>query len=134
MKTILKSGLIAFAAISLCLSSCKKNDNSETDADDTTTQTQHSGDESLMQNESENSLNDVNVALTGASFGKTGSIAGATIVDSPSIKAIFITYNGASADGKRMRVGDVKVQLVAGNGRMPELRFGLRSTISALHR
>ncbi len=100
--------------ISLSLSSCKKNDNAETD-DDTAAQMQQSSDESLMQNESENSLDEVNVAVSGSTFGKTGTIAGATIVDSPSIKAVFITYNGASADSKRMRVGEVKVQLVTGN-------------------
>lgn len=115
MKTLLKISLIVFAAISLSLSSCKKNDNSETENDDSSAETQQVNDESLMQNESENSLDEVNLAVSGSTFGKTGAIAGATIVDSPSIKAVFITYNGASADGKRMRVGDVKVQLVTGN-------------------
>jgi hypothetical protein len=115
MKSILKISLLGFAIIALGLSSCKKNDSSENDSDDTSAQSQQAGDESLMQNESENSLNEVSAALTGSSMGKTGSIAGATVVDSPAIKTIFITYNGASADGRRMRVGEVKVQLVSGN-------------------
>lgn len=115
MKTILNICLIAFAAISLSLSSCKKDTKSETEDDDSSVETQQVTDESLMQNESENSLDEVNLAVSGSTFGKTGSIAGATVVDSPTIKAVFITYNGASADGKRMRVGTVKVQLVKGN-------------------
>ncbi|MES2558784.1 MAG: hypothetical protein V4590_03535 [Bacteroidota bacterium] len=115
MKKLIAITLVALTALSLSLSSCKKNDKDEQDTDDTGTQTQHSGDESLMQIESENSLNEVNTALSGSTFGKTGEIAGATIVDSPSIKTIFITYNGTSADGKRTRTGEVTVQLVTGN-------------------
>jgi hypothetical protein len=114
MKTFLNISLIAFAAIALGLSSCKKNDTKE-EEEDSSIETQQVNDESLMQNESENSLDEVNVAVSGSTFGKTGSIAGATIIDSPSIRAVFITYNGASSDGRRMRVGNVKVQLVTGN-------------------
>lgn len=114
MKPIITFSVIAFASMSLCFTSCKKKDTDESE-DDTSTQTQHVSDESFMLNESENSLDEANVAISESTFGKTGGIAGATIVDSPSLKTIFITYNGTSADGRRMRTGNVQIQLVNGN-------------------
>ncbi|AMS27594.1 hypothetical protein AEM51_11785 [Bacteroidetes bacterium UKL13-3] len=114
MKQLFTYVIIGIAALSITVSSCKKKDIDEND-DDTTIQTQQVSDESLFLNESENSLDEVNIAISGSTFGKTRTIAGATIVDSPLIKAVFITYNGLSGDGKRMRVGEVKIQLVTGN-------------------
>lgn len=114
MKQLFTYVIIGITALSITISSCKKKDTDETD-DDTTVQTQQVSDESLFLNESENSLDEVNIAISGSTFGKTRTISGATIVDSPLIKAVFITYNGLSGDGKRMRVGAVKIQLVTGN-------------------
>lgn len=106
-----------FVAITLAITvfSCKKDDD-EQKSDDTITQTQMSTDESLMTNESEVSINEVNAALVGSGFGKTGPISGATIDDSTFIgeKKIVITYNGNSADNKRNRTGTITVQLTSG--------------------
>jgi hypothetical protein len=116
MKKLTTMGTIVLVAFGLAFTSCKKKDSDEND-DDTSLQTEQSADESLMQNESETSLNEADIALAGSTFGKTGGIAGATINDSSFIaqKKLVITYNGNSADGKRNRTGEVVVQLISGN-------------------
>ena len=116
MKKLYLLNIIAIIALGIFIHSCKK-DNQEVPEDNTYTQTQQSTDESLMNNESEISLNEINTSLSGVSFGKAGTIAGATINDSSFIndKKIIITYAGLSTDGKRNRTGEIIVQLSIGD-------------------
>lgn len=112
MKTLSVS--IFAIALAFYLSSCREREEDDF-KDDTTTQTQQSSDESMMTNESEVSINEVNIALSGTGFGKTGSIAGATIDTSlMNEKKIVITYNGNSADNRRTRTGKITLQLTNG--------------------
>lgn len=117
MKRTIALGSIMLMCIGLLFTACKKDDSNETATDDSAAQQEQSADESLVQNESENSLNEVNVALSGSGFGKAGSIAGATVNDSSFISEhkLIITYNGTSADGRRTRTGQIVVQLINGN-------------------
>jgi hypothetical protein len=64
MKQLFTYVIIGIAALSITVSSCKKKDIDEND-DDTTIQTQQVSDESLFLNESENSLDEVNIAISG---------------------------------------------------------------------
>jgi hypothetical protein len=116
MKRTIRLSSIALVAISLFLFACKK-DKTDGQDDDSSGQMEQSADELLMQNESENALNEVNAAISGSTFGKTVGIAGATINDSSFIseKKVIITYNGTSADGRRNRTGEITIQLINGN-------------------
>lgn len=107
--------VLVVIALGIQLQSCK-DEVKEIVEDDTLTQQQQASDESLMTNESEVSINEINSVISQSSFGKAGLIAGATIDDSTFIgdKKIVITYNGNSGDNKRNRTGTVSLQLVNG--------------------
>lgn len=113
MKKLYTAFLIILSVI--YLQSCK-DEVEGTIVDDTAIQQQQASDESLMLNESEISINDVNAVIAQSGFGKAGPIAGATIDDTTFIssKKIVITYNGNSADNKRTRTGTISLQLIKG--------------------
>jgi hypothetical protein len=116
MKTLTRLAFIFFLTATLCLSACKK-ENESTDEDDNSTELiQQSVDESTLQLEMEILLNEINTAVSSSILGKTDPIAGATINDSTWIgeKKLVIYYNGKSADGKRNRIGTVIATLESG--------------------
>jgi hypothetical protein len=115
-------------AITMCivvfsLTGCsKKDDNSKADPD----AKQHNEDISNIKSESDNVNTDINQLLNSLSgFGKTGemtavNICGATIDSSQQNAAtptIFINFDGTTVcpNPRRIRSGQVKVELIAGN-------------------
>jgi len=115
-KELLKFVIVA-TIIGGFYTSCKKSDSTTptptTTADDSQTQQQSASDQLNAENESNQSLDDANIALNGTSTLRSPSLITNATIDS-SMKAmgmITITYSGTSADGTRSRSGSISIQI-----------------------
>jgi hypothetical protein len=115
MKTLKNKLLLGLIVVSvLGFQACKKK-NSDDFLDDSAVQIQHSSDEAGVTNETESSLDDVNVTMGASSLGKGFTIAGATVDSIVADKMYIINYNGNNANGTRFRSGQIVVQLTSGS-------------------
>jgi hypothetical protein len=105
--------LIVATIIGTFYTSCKKSDSTTPDADDSQTQQQSASDQLQTENESNQSIDDVNTALNGTSTTRSSSLITNATIDS-SMKAmgmLTITYSGISADGTKSRSGTISIQI-----------------------
>ena len=101
--------------------SCKKKDNQETVADDSSAQKEAAQDESMTQNESNQSMDDANNAMSsagsinGRTVGLFDAICGGTVDKSDTAnKKITVTYDGTTLCNGRTRSGSITIQLTNG--------------------
>jgi hypothetical protein len=124
MKTILFKTIICCLFISI-ISGCKKKDDDQHITADPSAK-QHHEDISNIKSESDNVNSDINQLLNKLSgFGKTGALASATIcgasIDSSeqyaSTPTLYINFDGTTIcpNPRRIRSGQIKVELIAGN-------------------
>lgn len=125
MKNKLKLASFALLVAGLAFTSCKKDKattpNSE--ADESSTFSQHSSDVNTSNNTADMSMEDAENAIAPSSLSGArvtslySNICGAN-VDTTQItlnKKVVITYTGTSCDGLKTRSGSITVQLTAGN-------------------
>ncbi len=120
MKNKFSYVLVAFAALALTFTSCKRDKNDIT-PDYSGTFASQSDDESRFSAETDAVTNDANTAIDGSPAISGGRIEGNGLCDATvsydttgGAKTITITYNGTSCDGKRHREGVVTLSLPAG--------------------
>lgn len=123
MKQIIKIASLAILVVGLSLTSCRKDrktspDPTPTEADETSTFTEQSNDESSANNVSDESMDDAENALGASSIGGFKSVGVAPLCGAyadSSLKStgkITITYTGTSCDGYRNRSGSITIQIV----------------------
>jgi len=115
MKTmkILKSGILLIAITGLIITGCTKDKNNDLTPDSSSLQ-QLSKDDNTLQDASDEALNDVNLMLSNGHLKSTefwpcNATIDSTAVDNDTI-TFYITYNGLSCNGKKMRTGQVEVR------------------------
>jgi hypothetical protein len=120
MKTnkFLKIGFFLIAAAVISLAGCSKEKQKD-DSPDTSTLQQLSKDDIIVENASDEAMNDVNTLLSGGNFFKSANFwpCNATI-DSTSVVndtiTFYITYNGLSCNGKWNRTGKIEIKKKVG--------------------
>lgn len=122
MKTtnLFRIGALLLALTSLTLTSCKK-DKLEEGTNDSTSITQLATDEVNVEDITNDALQEVEGVLSynSGNLKSTGGIPCNATVDSTLVVndtiTIFITYDGLSCNGKRLRVGQVEIKKQVGS-------------------
>ena len=124
-KKFLMKGLMVMALAALIITGCKKkNDDVEPDTTPTTTETtknsNNAQDQTNVDQQSNESLDDVNAVLNENSNTRAKLPCNVDIDSSGLTKGLIkLTYNGLSCDGLRNRTGVISVQLpVDANGKL----------------
>lgn len=120
MKKTFQLAFLAFLAISISFSSCKKTDT--TAADESSQLTTHSDDQARFATESDAIANDANTVIDGySSFNgrienTVGVLCGATVVldSTATLRRLTITYDGTNCSGPRIRTGVVVLTMPLG--------------------
>lgn len=115
-KTLFNAGLILISG-ALIFTGCNKKD--KTTPDDTSQQTTTAGDQSNVDTESNNALNDADVVVSGslgnakvsATYSYSNSAICNATIDSMGAGSYTINYHGKSADSLRYRTGTIGIQI-----------------------
>ena len=106
-------GLLTAAVIGLIFTGCKKNqDNGVKPVDDTPQQTMSASDQTNVENESNEAMDDANSALQGISSTRSFNFCNVTIDSSQaSTGLIVLTYTGNNCANTKLRSGSISIQL-----------------------
>lgn len=107
--------ILVVATIGLTFTACKKNEEvNPANPDDTAQQALSASDQTRMETESNNSMDEVSSIVDGISNVKSMQTLGCNVtVDSSNAATglIVLTFNGTSCDGLRNRTGVINIQL-----------------------
>ncbi len=113
----LKIGVILIAVIGLTFAGCKKEKQKDLTPDSSSMQ-QLSKDDNVMENASDEALNDVNNLLSGGSLKSTNFWPCNATIDSTSVIndtiTFYITYNGSNCDSTLNRTGKIEIKKKVG--------------------
>jgi len=115
MKTmnLFRLTMLVLAVAGLSLTGCKKDKNINPSADSSTLQ-QLSNDEQAVESASDESMNDVNLYLSGGSYKSSRMLPCNATIDSTAVVndtlTIYITYNGLNCSGTLFRTGQVEIR------------------------
>jgi len=115
-KRFLMKSVVAVAFAAFVITGCKKKDSEITPdtTEEKTVNTNNAADQTNIDQQSTESMDDVNAILDNNSNTRDYQLPCHVIVDSAAIKdkgLIKITYNGLSCDGLRKREGVISIQL-----------------------
>lgn len=115
-KKLIRSGFLFLAMMGLTLDGCQKEKNNS-NADSSTLQ-QLAMDEENIQNASDDAMNDANLVLSGSYLKSTQGWPCHATIDSANVEndtiTYYITYNGASCNGRINRTGQVEIKKQVG--------------------
>ena len=118
-KGMLKYFIVA-ATMGIIYTGCKKKDTTPaattttTTTDDTPQQEQSAADQATVENETNNSINDANNAVSGSTSlraANAASLVSNARIDSIAKRQLRVTYFGKSSDSLRIRSGSITIQL-----------------------